>query len=501
MLQLFPGGILKDTTQTLIILLGQGNLKLAAFGADQKLQEIYSGSWESRTLSQTLTKALKKTSYTHAKIVLADNLSLVAPIFIPVSQKDPKEAILSHAKQVLAQPLERIGLDWKPIFEQDGHQIFQLFAVQKTFLSLIGKAVQNAGLTVDSVEPLASVLAQQAPDPKVPTAIIWPDNQYHTLTIAYQHHVLAASVSQEADVYNALQALLSFTQQKFQLEVTTLVLPDVDTPLALKLQPLVPALMPNPDLNPFTTKKIKKDQIFPPASEGDNFAVTSKDLFDSDTQDETSQTKTTPPTTPDSQENLDISAKAPKLPLRVTNQQKVEDSPDMEATNLETKSKPKTKFIIGLIMILVVLAGIVVGGILVYNNAMVDNTSPQPETNIQEQVNPPDQTPIPTVAPDASPAAELDKSEISIQVLNGSGVAGAAGGVEDILSGADFENISTGNADNYDYQETEISVKAGQTDLLQELRQLLAEDYTLGTTDQALEATSEYDAVIIVGQN
>ncbi len=60
----------------------------------------------------------------------------------------------------------------------------------------------------------------------------------------------------------------------------------------------------------------------------------------------------------------------------------------------------------------------------------------------------------------ATPAPEVDKSEWIFEVLNGSGVAGAAGIVADGLTSAGYSVVKTDNADTSDYSETQILVKS-----------------------------------------
>ncbi len=66
-------------------------------------------------------------------------------------------------------------------------------------------------------------------------------------------------------------------------------------------------------------------------------------------------------------------------------------------------------------------------------------------------------TPVPTPIPTTKPA--LDKSEWSLEILNGSGITGAAKKVADKVQSLGYPVIKTGNADKETYRETEILVK------------------------------------------
>lgn len=112
-----------------------------------------------------------------------------------------------------------------------------------------------------------------------------------------------------------------------------------------------------------------------------------------------------------------------------------------------------------------------------------------------------------TVAPTSTPVDQgilpteeptVNKEDIKIKVLNGSGVVGEAGKVQKILEDADFVVESTANADKYDYTTTEIQAKSTiPAEITDELTELLGEDYTVESAE--LDEAEEVDIVIIVG--
>lgn len=109
-------------------------------------------------------------------------------------------------------------------------------------------------------------------------------------------------------------------------------------------------------------------------------------------------------------------------------------------------------------------------------------------------------TPSPLPSPSPSPSAtELKREDMKIQVLNGSGVAGAAGKVKSSLETAGYENVGTGNADNYDYKGITIQVKDGKRAIGDLIEGDLEDDYKDITVRETLEDDSDYDAVVIAG--
>lgn len=135
-----------------------------------------------------------------------------------------------------------------------------------------------------------------------------------------------------------------------------------------------------------------------------------------------------------------------------------------------------------------------VGGILVYQDALkksqILNSPIIPEETVNETID----------KPVSEPTATLDISKLKIQVLNGSGVPGEAGKVMSFLEGLGYKDIKTGNADSYNYQGMELSLKKSQQDFRVKLVEDLSEKYTLSETLKNLDEEGEFDAVIILGK-
>ena len=92
---------------------------------------------------------------------------------------------------------------------------------------------------------------------------------------------------------------------------------------------------------------------------------------------------------------------------------------------------------------------------------------------------------------------ELDRGEYTILIQNGSGTAGAAGRLADILGDLGYELGGTENADNFEYLETEIHVSSGNKALLDLLKSDLEDEYTIG--DTSTDYDGDDDAVVIIG--
>ncbi len=150
------------------------------------------------------------------------------------------------------------------------------------------------------------------------------------------------------------------------------------------------------------------------------------------------------------------------------------------------------KVIIGLVIGLAI--GLVVGGgvwLISGGSTNLGLSKPKPTAT-------PTETPT-TPTPEASPTPQLERSDLSLEVLNGSGEPGAAGDAQAVLEDLGYENIEAGNADSYDYDQTEVSIKEGKKEYLQLLLNDLKEEYSISSESAYLEEDYDYDAQIIVG--
>lgn len=104
----------------------------------------------------------------------------------------------------------------------------------------------------------------------------------------------------------------------------------------------------------------------------------------------------------------------------------------------------------------------------------------------------PDISPSPTVIP-------VDRTEVRILVLNGTGEAGVAGAMEELLRELGYEQIETGNAEESDFEETIISMYNDEKNYLDILTQDLENDYTV-SVDETAQQNEDYDIIITVGE-
>lgn len=155
------------------------------------------------------------------------------------------------------------------------------------------------------------------------------------------------------------------------------------------------------------------------------------------------------------------------------------------------------------ILAFVVILGIVGGGLYYFREEFILKTAEEEEKVQTPAPSPSEVSPSPELEENAAtPSAdvEVDPAQYSIKVLNGSGIAGEAAKVRDILEEASFIVEDIGNADTSSYKKTVIRAKKDVSkDFLDLLREELGKMYLLDENED-LEESEDADVVVIVGE-
>ncbi|OGK15379.1 hypothetical protein A2774_03560 [Candidatus Roizmanbacteria bacterium RIFCSPHIGHO2_01_FULL_39_12c] len=119
---------------------------------------------------------------------------------------------------------------------------------------------------------------------------------------------------------------------------------------------------------------------------------------------------------------------------------------------------------------------------------------------IQKKLAPiaqPSPTPPPARAT-STPTPAIPREEIKIKVLNGVGTVGLANEVKELLKEKGFQEILTDNADNFNYQQSELQVKKSKEEITFLIKSDL-KDNVSSFKETALDEDETADAVIIIG--
>jgi hypothetical protein len=207
---------------------------------------------------------------------------------------------------------------------------------------------------------------------------------------------------------------------------------------------------------------------------------------------------TTPTVVPEPQPAV----KPPELGASIDNLAKIVDSsssvPQTPPTPVITEQKEsKQGYVWLLVSFLLGLALGVGAGYFMWGKTIKTPAAGTPVVKIEP-------TQVPQITPTETPAAasgsaNLQKSSLKLEVLNGSGGKGVAAKAKDLLTAAGYTSVATGNADTEDFAQTEIAIKASKNDYLTGLKSDLSGTYTIADKVTTLPESSKYDAVITVG--
>ena len=107
----------------------------------------------------------------------------------------------------------------------------------------------------------------------------------------------------------------------------------------------------------------------------------------------------------------------------------------------------------------------------------------------------------PTVSsPSPLSESEVDKAQPAIRVLNGSGIAGLASSAKDFLENVGWRVTSVGNAQAYDFDQTQIRLKDDFAKYQEALVGDLSDKYSVKVSSDSLSSTDSADIEITVGK-
>ena len=138
-------------------------------------------------------------------------------------------------------------------------------------------------------------------------------------------------------------------------------------------------------------------------------------------------------------------------------------------------------------IILAILALVAVGVWLIFGRAWGEDTEIVVAPTVSEEIPSPTEVPV-----------EIERDEIKIQILNGSGISGAAGDLREEMEDLGYSDIVVGNASNQDYETTEVTFSE---ELSQGVRdEIIAKlEDVYQSVDTGTGSTGDYDIVIITG--
>lgn len=429
-------------------------------------------NWNGQDLRPVFKSIKQKLKLTNANVVLGNDLSYTLAFAADSFSSINRQAILEKAQEQIPENLDNHNFDW-----QKKDEFVQVVATPSKILNSLSLAANANKLKLNSIQAAATILAQSTSSLKNPHLVLHQDQESLIIT-SFKSVAFFAHNRPSLDI-NTLVNIASITKQKYKLDIKTVVISGSHVDKSIDVPAQWEVVKKNINIMAVAAK-IKKTQV----KDQDELEIkpVAEPIVD------TTPTEASPPEDTSSAEVSPEVAEATPTP-------EISFDQEPEAKSEETKKPNNNKGLFVALAVTLVVGGALTGGIIYSKKATggQDISSKAAET-----------TPLPTTettpTPTPTPEKELDLTEYTIQVQNGSGTAGQAGAVDEILQAEGFNQADTTNADSYDYQDTEVQLKKNTPKAVYEtIERALNSDYNVILGD-ALEEDSRFDIIITVGQ-
>lgn len=470
---------------------------------------------------QPVFKTLKKTLKPgDLNIILGNDLSYT--LALEASSNPTRQQILDKAKEHIPENIDSHNFDW-----QKKGNFIQVIATPFKFLNNLSLAAKLNKIQLGSIQTAAIVLAESTASIKSPHLILHK-SQEDLIVSSYQGVVFFAHNQPNLNI-SILVNIASITKQKYNLDIMQVVISGTHVDKSISIPAQWELVKKNTDIMATASKDKKtttKDQdeleikpvVDPVEETEEELRKDDPELEESDSETSNEETKEEKEleTNTDKEETADEETIQPESQPEPTFEDTTDEDSDIvldaanpvtpeikfdqdsePKDNNQTKTKSNKGLFISLAITLVV-GGSLTGGIL-YSRSATTNQ------DIRSQAA--ETTPTPTLAlpssieqsEDRDTPEEISLSDYSLQVQNGSGTAGQAGVVDELLQAEGFEAADTTNADSYDYTKTEVQLKKDTPEsVFNAIDRALNSDYDV-TTGDVLDEDSKYDVIVIVG--
>lgn len=395
-------------------------------------------------------KVVKKELRTEAiRLMLPEEKTFLRVITFPLSMGLNRELVRQKAQEVLPENIKEGYFDWREAGETATEKLVQVFAASQVYLNFVRSAAKQAGLEIESFESPSLAVARLLAQKETPVAAVLPADGI-IICVCYQGAVYQSVVLEDqSDLETKLNGLKGEVKKQLGRDVAETIREGLD--------PIRGALM--------------KEDL-----RGEDEAVLNL-----------------PSRQPEEINTNSISAQEEQpMEAEQTN------DPEVKLRSLVTPVPgrgTKKGFLWGILAVVILVA---IGGGVYFFTRNREGSEPEVTIAPTAAILP---TFPPTGTPEASPTPKLDRADLQIRILNGSGEPGGAGQVQEYLEGLGYEVVSVGNADNFNYDQTQVSLKEELLSFSDLLISDLAEEYEVSTGVGVVEPEEEYEALVILGRS
>jgi hypothetical protein len=491
-------------SQKKILFISGKTIRMAQVSGTGKSQKVKLGAdvpWAKETLTKTLFE-IKKTHGGPFSVVLGDDISFTFAVAVPLDTESEREYVRIKAAEEIPEELGDYGWDFKEVLESPGkkEKLVQFISADDEFYKVFSAAVRDSGIKIEAVESVSCALARQLTGRAQPMLVFHIADNY--LVFLCQRGLVFTSQNFDAEpTSREITAFLGFAEEKFGIIPMIALLSGVYPTLNGKTADFTKFKVETFALDPFLGIAIKRD---------------------SGGKDEISL-------------NIPIVAAAPtdenKLQKKIVGISEISKNEGDDEYKLigqeqdELAKYPRRNFFTYLILALSVLVALI-NGIILYQRNQSEKITNVPNAIVVREQPVESSSTIAGVAETASSSAasttqsgiSVDSSSVAVatvsipanttttdlqsygvEILNGSGISGAAVKMKDLLEANGFKVVDTANADNFNYKNTLVRYKdfipSGYRD---DVERALAIGYTIQRgTD--LNSNEKVDVIITVG--
>lgn len=167
-----------------------------------------------------------------------------------------------------------------------------------------------------------------------------------------------------------------------------------------------------------------------------------------------------------------------------------EKTPEVGFPMAQPKPKGRINKLVIFALVLLLLVG---GGIFLFSRGSKDNNSGISPTPTVEGLTNPTSTPTETATP-----SPVDKSDVSIEIQNGTGIPGEAAYLQGVLKSLGYSDIKVSNADSDTHETTTVTfAKSLSSTIVDEITKKLESTYK--DVETKTSSTQKTDVLIVTG--
>ncbi len=408
-----------------------------------QISTIFESEYNKDNLT-TLFTEFKKAYIHRGRILLSEDLAYVVSFILPELQVDVRSFVETKLSGIVPENLDNSAWDFKVVNVKDGRHFIQAYVIKKEFFDTLIKALNNTGITIEAIEPVSLSLARVLKDIKTVNLILYKDEFTTMGCITKGDFVYTSSHINEPILTKDIVSLFNYSQNQFDIKPEKIF-------LSGSFEGIDKGVFQNKG---YEVKEVTLNPLIGLSHKSD---IQGSDV-----------------------KTLNIDQKT------IQEMENKEDYSNNYGSYISNNGSNKKQYIIITFVILLLI-------IIIVPFSFINNRTRSKPTPVES---------TPTVMVTPTPEeVEINIKDYSIQVQNGTGIAGVAGKVETIFTGEGFIVLNTTNADEFNFVVTKVNTKDNvPSEVTDIIVSLLAEDGYEASVFANLTDESNYDVIIIVGE-